>query len=267
MLVFVLLVITAILVLGIGYIHKDMLQSCGYLLAMFLCAMSIDFIASRKSHAGNYIVRNPVKESVGIAISLLIGIICLAIRFVGPWESISGLPRIIVGVSMMIFAFPVVIAAILLLFRYKPRELGIRLQGFWSVLPVIAIVVITARVVAPDSMTLDHLMSTEGGVVMVVLSGLMLAGLPEEFLKMAGQTRFGALLRNKGAGWLIITIIWAVMHMPKFYSDGHNVKEAVIGAVRIMPIGLMWGYLSHRTKSILPAILVHGTNIWGLQNF
>jgi membrane protease YdiL (CAAX protease family) len=35
----------------------------------------------------------------------------------------------------------------------------------------------------------------------------------------------------------------------------------------MMPIGFLWGYLTHRTKSLLPAVLVHGLNFWGLQNF
>ena len=40
-----------------------------------------------------------------------------------------------------------------------------------------------------------------------------------------------------------------------------------MGAVRIVPLGLMWGYITYRTKSLLPATLVHGLNVWGLQNF
>jgi membrane protease YdiL (CAAX protease family) len=28
----------------------------------------------------------------------------------------------------------------------------------------------------------------------------------------------------------------------------------------------MWSYMILRTKSIMPSILVHGSNLWGLQN-
>jgi len=31
-------------------------------------------------------------------------------------------------------------------------------------------------------------------------------------------------------------------------------------------MGLLWGYMTHRTKSLLPAVLVHGFNLWGLHN-
>jgi membrane protease YdiL (CAAX protease family) len=43
--------------------------------------------------------------------------------------------------------------------------------------------------------------------------------------------------------------------------------ETALSSIRIIPIGLVWGYLTHRTKSFVPATLVHGANFWGLQNF
>ena len=82
-----------------------------------------------------------------------------------------------------------------------------------------------------------------------------------------GQRRIGALLKNVGLGWLLITIIWALMHVPKWYSENHSLTETILSSIRIIPIGLMWGYINHRTKSILPAMLIHGTNFWGSQNF
>jgi membrane protease YdiL (CAAX protease family) len=39
-----------------------------------------------------------------------------------------------------------------------------------------------------------------------------------------------------------------------------------MGVVDIVPLGLLWGYLMHRTRSLLPSTLLHATNIWGLQN-
>jgi len=184
------------------------------------------------------------------------------------WEHIQGIPRLAVGLSMMLFVFPVAMAVIFLAMRYKLPELGVRLRGSLVALPVIAIVFITSRIAAADKLTWQMIYSEEGGIFMTFFTGIVTAGLSEEFMKMAGQTRFGELFGNKGAGWFIITIIWALMHAPKWYHEGNgNIKEALIGAVRIIPIGLMWGYLTHRTKSILPAVLVHGTNFWGLQNF
>ena len=134
-------------------------------------------------------------------------------------------------------------------------------------LPIIAISFITNRIVSPDSLTWDAVVAEGGGVLGAIFSGFIIAGLSEEFFRVIGQTRIGALIRNFGMGWFITTVIWALMHAPKWYGEGHDITEALLSSVRIIPIGLMWGYLTHRTKSILPAVLVHATNVWGLQNF
>ncbi|GBL35552.1 hypothetical protein EMGBS15_11470 [Filimonas sp.] len=94
-----------------------------------------------------------------------------------------------------------------------------------------------------------------------------MAGLSEEFFRVVGQTRLGVWTRSKGMGWFLTTFIWAFMHAPKWYGDGHDLTEAILGFLRIIPLGLMWGYLTPRTKSLLPSVIVHGMNIWGLQNF
>ncbi len=110
-------------------------------------------------------------------------------------------------------------------------------------------------------------MSEGGGIVGALRTGFIVAALSEEFFRVIGQTRLGALLHNVGMGWFLTTLIWALMHPPKWYGDDRNLTEAMLGSIRIIPLGLVWGYLTHRTKSILPAILVHGTNVWGVQNF
>jgi membrane protease YdiL (CAAX protease family) len=33
-----------------------------------------------------------------------------------------------------------------------------------------------------------------------------------------------------------------------------------------MPLGFLWGYITHRTKSLFPSIVIHALNLWGLQN-
>ena len=98
-------------------------------------------------------------------------------------------------------------------------------------------------------------------------SGFILAGLSEEFFRTIGQTRLGALMQNKGIAWFIITVLWASIHIPKWYGNQHDLTDVIVGSIRIIPIGLMWVYMTHRTKSFLPAVLVHGSNFWGLQNF
>jgi hypothetical protein len=57
------------------------------------------------------------------------------------------------------------------------------------------------------------------------------------------------------------------MHAPKWLGEGADLYEGAMSSVRLIPLGLLWGYMTHRTKSILPATFVHGLNVWGLQNF
>jgi len=131
---------------------------------------------------------------------------------------------------------------------------------------VLLVTAATAYLAAPEDFTLGSLLASEG-VVGALVTGVITAGLSEEFVRMVLQTRLGAYLRNPAIGWFIATLIWAFLHSPKWYADGGDLYEALMGAVRIVPLGLMWGYITHRTKSLLPATLVHGFNVWGLQNF
>ena len=106
------------------------------------------------------------------------------------------------------------------------------------------------------------------GIVGFLLEGIVGAALAEEFSRMQAQTRFSAALGNNGLGFFFATLIWALMHVPVF-SGGEvgNILPAMQGACNILPIGLLWGYITWRTKSLFPALLIHGLNLWGLQNF
>jgi membrane protease YdiL (CAAX protease family) len=95
---------------------------------------------------------------------------------------------------------------------------------------------------------------------------LLTAAVPEEFFRFAWQTRVGALRRNRAAGWFIASVAWAILHAPRFWDEGHSAIGTLMGVVDIVPLGLLWGYLMHRTRSLLPSTLLHATNIWGLQN-
>jgi Type II CAAX prenyl endopeptidase Rce1-like len=58
-----------------------------------------------------------------------------------------------------------------------------------------------------------------------------------------------------------------LLRRPVDYSQSHSTVEAMLGVINIVPLGLLWGYLTHRTGSFLPSMLLHGLNFWGLQNF
>lgn len=265
---FVLLIITSIIVLFTGFIHQNILRSVVYLFLMWLFALIIDFYAIKKNLLGDFPVRNPKRETIYFIVSTILGMVFLFVRFSGmvDWDHLSGLIKL-AFLPMIIFVFPIGLAIILLLLRYKLPELGFRFQGLILVLPILLISAATNQLLSPESLTWDAIMAEEGTVINMLFSGLITAGLSEEFFRMVAQTRLGALLKNPALGWFLAATIWAFLHAPKWYFDDHNLKEAILGSIRIIPIGLMWSYITYRTKSILPSVIVHGFNFWGLQNF
>jgi membrane protease YdiL (CAAX protease family) len=80
------------------------------------------------------------------------------------------------------------------------------------------------------------------------------------------QTRLERYIKTIGFNILIATIIWAFMHFPINYFKGSPVNETVFYCIQIIPLGCIWGYLTHRTKSIVPSTMAHGMNLWGFQN-
>ena len=100
----------------------------------------------------------------------------------------------------------------------------------------------------------------------LLLATFVGAALPEETFRFLLQTRLGRAI-NPAAGWLIASYAWAFFHLPMWYAESGDVLASSLGCVRIVPLGLMWGYVTHRTGNLWTAWLLHGANLWGLQNF
>ena len=79
------------------------------------------------------------------------------------------------------------------------------------------------------------------------------------------QTRFGAALRSRPAGWLLAALVWGLLHVPRYYRGDPLLAAA--GVVTLVPLGLLWGYASDRTASLWPSGVAHALNVWGLQSF
>lgn len=122
-----------------------------------------------------------------------------------------------------------------------------------------------AFAVAPGGILWRNLLHS-WGLWWLLWIGLVDSALSEEF---SCRRDSPPAFRNTGTGFVTATFFWACLHIPEFHTAGlHNTwLYAFLSALQIMPIGLLWGYLTHRTKSLLPAVLVHGFNFWGLQNF
>jgi len=268
LLTFFLILTTALVTIYIGYRHETLKQSLTYLGVIWFFSFIIDLYTLLRPTKDIFVVRQPKRESFYFIASFTLGLVFLFFRFSPSidWQHLNTLVRLAV-LPLILFVFPVALAIILLLLKYKPTDLGFRLNGLILVIPIILISALVNRIVSPQSLTYDALVAETGGVLGALFMGIIAAGLSEEFFKMVGQTRLGEFMNNFGLGWFITVVIWAFMHAPKWYSEDLDMTEAILGSIRIIPIGLMWSYLTHRTKSILPSVIVHGTNFWGLQNF
>jgi membrane protease YdiL (CAAX protease family) len=160
------------------------------------------------------------------------------------------------GALFNVFLFPAFLG-----FGYRPSEIGVRSKGVGASLLIVVLFGALAVTFAPDRVAA----SVRSGGATPFLT-FPLAGLSEEFFRFAWQTRLGAWWTNAAFGWIAASGLWAVFHGPIFWAATGSVFHASIGVLQILPIGLLLGYLSHRTNSFLPAAVVHGTNIWGLHN-
>lgn len=266
--VFLLMVLACVVCIYVGVVHHDVLRVVAYLLTMWLCAYMVDVYTLRWPPRAGSPVRNPKRETGYFIANLCLGGVFFLIRF-SPfvdWEKLP-MPAKWASILLLMFVFPVVLAVVLLLLKYKPADLGLRLRGWPLALPIVLMLVVASRLVTPGGFTFDAVMAEAGTVPNLIFMLVVTIGWAEEFFRFVGQTRIGAALRNNGVGWLVATVLWALVHAPKWYSDNGSATETLLNVVGIVPIGLMWGYMTHRTKSFVPALLVHATNFWGLQNF
>jgi membrane protease YdiL (CAAX protease family) len=242
-------------------------QSLAYLAAVAIGVVAIDAtLLALRASPKPIPVRNPRLESLVLIVFGLIALGWLTSRFVFNYRPEAGPFRLVwmaVGLGGVFFVIPT-----LFLFsrRYWPADLGLRLQGLVVAFPVLATFAAIAFAFSRQSITWSGALKEAGSPLGLVQTAIS-ACLPEEFFRFAWQTRLGAWMRNPAVGWLIASIAWAALHGPVDYSESHSSVQALIGVMNIVPLGLLWGYLTHRTGSFLPSMLLHGLNLWGLQNF
>ena len=96
------------------------------------------------------------------------------------------------------------------------------------------------------------------------------AGLTEEFLfRVAFQTRAAAWLRSEVAGLVAMAVLFGLAHAPGYVLRGAHAMEgfaeapdpltaAAYSIVVVSPIGLAFGVLWSRTRSLALVVLLHG---------
>jgi membrane protease YdiL (CAAX protease family) len=166
---------------------------------------------------------------------------------------------------MLFFTLGAGLACIYLFaYRYRLTDLGVNFRYWYVALLIHVVFGMITLTLAPEKSHWHAVFHTYG-----IVDGVLTAAIPEEFLRMLLMTRLGAVFSNKGMGLFVATFLWASLHIPVFWSGvpQWSFWRALISPWGIIPIGLLWGYITHRTRSLVPSVLLHGFNLWGLQNF
>lgn len=254
---------------------SDRTKAAAYLGACVACVVVADAIAGgradRKRGATaaaepRFPVRSPWTEMIVLSALCGLGTFAVLLR-TGAFEgAVSGIARGAVLVAGMACLFQIAPLLWLRLRGYGLRDLGARWTGARAGAASALVVAVTALVVAPEDAPIVKLVRAGAWREFALFATVVPQVFAEEFLRMTFQTRIAALTRNAALGWLLASIPWAVLHVPAWVASGDGVEAALGGAARIVPIGLVWGFLTWRTGSLVPAMLAHWLNVWGLQN-
>lgn len=265
----------AALAVRIVAVASDRTKAAAYLGACVACVVAADAIAGgqadrRRGETTAAEPRLPVRApwTEMIVLSALCGLGTFAVLLrTGAFEgAVSGIARGVVLVAGMGCLFQVVPLVWLRLRGYGFRDLGARWTGAGVGAASALVIAGTALLVAPDDAPIVKLVRAGAWREFALFATAAPQVFAEEFLRMTFQTRIAALTRNAALGWLLASIPWAVLHVPAWVASGDGVEAALGGAARIVPIGLVWGFLTWRTGSLVPAMLAHWLNVWGLQN-
>ncbi len=247
--------------------------TAAYPLAMGVAALLFDAaLLLRASPASPAVeVRRPAREVLVTLVPFCLGLVWLGLAAFAPREgALARLARPPGLLLVYLLLAPVVPLVTLWRAGYRRGALGLTARGAWAAPAVIAVIALTARAVMPWALRDAWAFARTTGLPQTLALGLLVAALPEELYRFLLQSRLGALLRNPAAGWLLASFLWAFGHLPFHMKEAFlslsGLAQGLRVSVALMPLGLLWGYLTHRSRSVLPAVLVHGTNLWGLHN-
>lgn len=269
----ILVLMTAInLVVLLNHVSNgNTLHGIGYFMFFYVSIFTIHFFTKRIPPQNEIEVKEPRKElSVAVAFAIL-GTLFLALNFMLKSNVIPSkiFTKIPIGLGSIIFTMPFGIFAYLLIKRYKIMKLGLTTQPIVSLLLGIIVWGITglfAYFFNREGILWAKAYDEFGGPMGILVQGVFGAALFEEFSRFVIQSRFERVYKMNGINILFATTIWAFMHFPVSYYKGANISETFFYCIQIIPIGFVWGYITQRTKSIVPATITHGFNLWGIQN-
>ena len=263
-------VVINVMVLILFILNKQVLHGIGYFVFFFL-AIALIHLTTNKVEDVEYTIHNPKKEFGVTLLFMAIGTMLLFINFYlkGLDLKLGFLIKLPLVLGMLIFTFP--IGVIIYLWRrgYRLPQLGFRFKPAHILITGVLVWGLTglfAYIFYPEGILWSRAYEEFGGVGGMILQGVIGAALAEELWRYFVQTRLYVILKSPLLPILIASVLWALMHFPVTYSKNNDVLSTLSYCLQIIPLGIIWGYLTYRTKSIIPSVLVHGLNLWGFQN-
>lgn len=250
------------------------LHGIGYFVFFYVSILTIHFFTKRIPPQNEIEVKEPKKELSIALVFAVLGLLFLTLNYMLKSNTIPDklYTKLPIGIGNLIFTMPFGIFIYLLVKRYKLLKLGFTTKPVLSLLLGVIIWGLTgvfAYFFNREGMYWEKLYKDDGiigGIITIVTQGIIGAALVEEFSRFIIQTRFERVFKTNGINILFATTIWAFMHFPVTYYKNTDAISVFIYCIQIIPIGFVWGYMTQRTKSIVPATITHGINLWGLQN-
>ena len=243
----------------------------GYFIFFYAAILTINYFTKKIPPQIDNEIKDPKRELNITILFAFLGFVFLVLNFIlkSNFPQIGFLIKLPVIIGMFLFSMPLGILIYLLLKKYKFLELGIKTKPLTHLLLGLIILTLTgifAVVFNKSGILWKEGLEEVGGIFGLIIKGVIGAALVEEFYRFVIQTRFGKVFKTVGINILFASTIWAFMHFPVTYFKSKDTESTLIYCIQIIPIGFIWGYLTQRTKSILPSVIVHGMNLWGFQN-
>jgi membrane protease YdiL (CAAX protease family) len=243
----------------------------GYFIFFYVAIFIIYFFTKRYSSKTEIIINEPKKELIVSSIFSLLGLVFLGLNYLIKSKLLPDtlILKVPVGIGNFLFAMPFGLLIYFLIKKYRIRHFGINfkplnylLLGFiiWGATGLFAITF------NENGVRFNDTYKELGGVIGWILGGVIGAALFEEFSRFILQSRFEKIVKINGVNILFATTLWAFLHFPMSYYKTENIISTLTYCIQIIPLGYIWGYLTQRTKSIIPSTLAHGFNYFGLQN-
>lgn len=256
-----------VLVILASFQHT-LIKTSAYLVTLMGCFLVSEFVYhAGKLQFSNWKIKSPRQEFNVAIFCELAGVLLLVIVFM--LIDRNSLPKawgMVLMTLRFLFVFPVVVLVYLLAIkRYTLGEIGFSFKHGFVALPLIILIGTVSFFGFPEGVQWEHSI-IQNGYWSILTLGFLTAAIPEEILRNFFQSRLSKVLNSNGLAWVLASLIWALSHIPFFGSENGDYAAATLSAIGIMPIGLLWGYLNQRYRSIIPSIIIHGTNLWGLHN-